>query len=236
MDPAPPPAPREIPSLRRLASFGTLFALLFGGIWMVTGGLITVVFMVVGGPPWNDWILDRRGVEAQADVLSVTPTSSYVNRRPVRKLSLVFRDHAGAEQTGSVGTTVGQGATVAIEYDPENPWLMRLKGGRASFFGPFTLLPMAFFLVGSGVFGWGALQMLKRKRIYRDGATALAVVVAIRATSGRINRMRVQRVEYEFKGTAGPVRGSYTTTTPPSPGTELWIIHDAADATLSLPA
>jgi hypothetical protein len=58
--PRPPPAPRPVPSGAR--GWGASFLIVFGGIWAAVGLVLTVVFTLTGGPVWNDWILDRRGV------------------------------------------------------------------------------------------------------------------------------------------------------------------------------
>ena len=55
----PPPSPRPFPF--RAVSAGTKFLLLFGGIWLGVGLLLTIIFTLSGGPVWNDWILDERG-------------------------------------------------------------------------------------------------------------------------------------------------------------------------------
>jgi len=243
MDPTPPPAPRAIPSWSKISSFGSLFALLFGGIWLVTGGLIAGVFVAVGGPPWIDRALDQRGVVARAEVQSATPTSSRINGTRVVELSLAFRDREGNPQHAVTSThdrlTIAAaegGRAVDIEYDPDRPSLVRVVGGTASIFGWFTLMPLGFAGVGAVVFGAGVRQMRRRRRIYRDGVAATAVVTAVHATLSRVNRRPVKRVEYQFQALAGTTRGSYTTTTPPEPGSQLWVLYDPADAARSVPA
>lgn len=38
----------------RVAGFGSFFAMLFGAIWALTGGIVTTVFILVGGAPWGE--------------------------------------------------------------------------------------------------------------------------------------------------------------------------------------
>jgi hypothetical protein len=233
----PLPAPRHVPSWRRLFSFGIMFAMLFGGIWALVGGIITVVFIAIGGGPWVDWGLDQRGMVAQAQITGSSGTSARVNHRPVRRYSISFRDGSNEERKAEVSTSRPiVGDSIEIEYDPQNASLVRIKGGHASIFGPFFLLPGIFLLVGSTIFAIGGGRLLGRRRVYRDGVAALATVTGSRPTSGRINRRRVHRVEYQFEGPHGPEHGSYTTVTPDERGTELWILYDREDPRKSLPA
>src|SRR5436190_1802838 len=139
----PPPAPR--PFRLRAIEVGTTFCLLFGGIWAGVGLLLTIIFTAVGGPFWNDLILDRRGVEAQATPVSVEGTRSYVNGLPVYRIGYRFIDAEGRWRTGQCGTTsasliarADRHEGLTIRYDREAPALSRLAGERASFFGPFV--------------------------------------------------------------------------------------------------
>jgi hypothetical protein len=232
----PLPAPRDVPSWKRLFSFGILFAVLFGGIWALVGIIIAVVF-TAAGPPWHDWALDKRGLPAQAQLRSSTPTSTRINGKWARRLSLAFVDNSGEQRTAEVSTTTPiAGDTVEIEYDPQNATVVRLKGGHVSLFGQLVVLPGGFFVVGSTIFAIGMGRLLARRRVYRDGVAALALVIGSRPTNARVNRRRVHRVEYEFKGPHGPERGSYDTVDPDERGSELWILYDREDPRKSLPA
>jgi hypothetical protein len=161
----------------------------------------------------------------------------------VRELSLAFRDLEGQPQRSVTGThdraviaAADRGQAVDIEYDPRDPRLVRLAGGSASVFGWFTFFPTVFLVVGSVIFMTGFKRMRARRRIYRDGVAATAVVLAVRTTMARMNRAPVKRVEYQFQALAGTTRGSYTTTEPPAQGAHIWILYDPADAARSVPA
>src|ERR1043165_5182069 len=95
----PPPAPRRF--RWRALDAGSGFLLLFGGIWGLVGSILTVAFSLTGGPLWNDLILDRRAVAAQATPTSVDPTGMRVNNRRVFRVSYTFTDAAGATRTSS---------------------------------------------------------------------------------------------------------------------------------------
>src|ERR1700722_15553898 len=72
--PRPPPAPRPVPSGAR--GWNATFMSLFGGMWGGVGLVLTVVFTLAGGPVWNDWILDSRGVRADARPFDVQATAN----------------------------------------------------------------------------------------------------------------------------------------------------------------
>ena len=225
----PPPAPR--PFRWRSLPFFAVFTLLFGGIWLAVGLFISLIFTIVGGPFWNDMILDDRGVTAQATPTGVTMTSSRINGEYVREIRYTFSDERGAQHEGRTGTTdvlLVQRATaempITIEYVPESPALSRIKGERASFFGPFILIPVGFALVGAVVAGFGVLRTLRVRAIYVHGSAVRAEVISVEGTSMRMNRQPVKRVRYKFPGLRGEVVGTSTTVDDVKAGQAMWII------------
>ncbi len=229
--PMPPPAPR--PFRWRAIGASPLFLLMFGGIWLFVGTLITTVFTAAGGPVWNDIILDRRGVTAQATPLGVERTGSHVNGAYVHRISFRFTDGAGAAQTGSAGTTdwptiarAQAGEPLAIEYDPRAPALARVTGGRASFFGWFVLFPLAFALVGAAIVRAGLRRALRVRATYVHGEAVRAQVTGVARTAMRVNGRPVMRVDYMFDALTGRVTGQGSSLAPPPIGATIWVLYD----------
>jgi hypothetical protein len=226
----PPPAPR--PFRLRAVDAVAWFLLLFGGIWMTVGGILTIVFTVVGGPFWNDIVLDRHGVRASATMGTIEETGSRVNRRRVHSVHYVFTDRDGVEHHGVGHTTEPwrfYAPNLQIEYDPRRPELSRISGERASVFGLYGLLPMGFAAVGAIVFGLGMRRVLRVRHIYVHGEPARAEVTAVSPTSMRVNRRRVMRVDYVFDTIMGRMTGRSSTVIPPPVGSQIWILHLPAE-------
>jgi hypothetical protein len=222
----PPPAPR--PFRLRAVDAVAWFKLLFGGIWLTVGGIISIVFTVTGGPFWNDVVLDRRGVRAEATLGTMEATSSYINRRRVHRVLYVFTDRNGVEQHG-VGQTTEPwrfyAPNLTIEYDPQRPQVSRISGERSSVFGLFVLLPVGFAAVGAIVFGLGMRRVLAVRSIYVHGTPARAEVTAVSPTAMMVNRRRVMRVDYTFDTIMGRTTGRTSAVDPPAVGSRLWVLH-----------
>jgi hypothetical protein len=243
--PEPPPAPR--PFHWRALDAATVFLMLFGGIWAFVGVTITIVFTVAGGPLWNDLILSHRAKTAEAMPTSVDGTGSSVNGRRVFRVSYDFFDERGQPREGSADTTdpillarAERRERLSIDYDPLSPQRSRLTGGSASFFGWFTLMPLAFAVVGLLVLRAGLARLFRTRNIYVHGTTALARVTGISSSNMRVNRRPVQRVEYEFDAmiarTMGRATGSTTALDPPAVGSPIWVIYRSSNPTQSVVA
>lgn len=220
-----------------------MFLLLFGGIWAAVGLFITVVFILVGGAPWDDWILDGRGQQAQAEPLGVHGTNARLNRVRVQEIEYRFVDGGGASHTARSRTVDGAlvaaaraKQSVTVDYDPACPERSRLHGAKLSFFGVFLLLPLGFGVVGLGLLSLALVDMIRRRRLYVRGDVARGRVDKVRRTIMRKNRRLLYRVMYTFAGPTGEQGGSFTTVDPPSEGAALWILYDPSDPTRSLPA
>ncbi len=238
---AGPPLPPRAFRLRAIDAV-TGFLLLLGGIWMVVGLAVVIGLSLATGPLWNDLILDRRGVAAEAWVTSVAPTSARVNGHAVYRVAFTFTDAGGGVRTTSSLTTAAalvgaaRGTTVAIEYDPRSPARARFDGERASLVGPFILIPGGMALVGAVLFLLGLRRVARIRVIYIHGQAAPATVTALRPTLMRVNGRRVMRVEYVFDTIAGEVPGRTSTRNPPPVGGSLWVIYDASDPRRSVAA
>lgn len=236
----PPPAPRPVPL--GAMDWNASFLLLFGGIWAVVGLVLCTAFTVIGGPVWNDWILDRRGVRAEATALEVRPTSTRVNRRLVYEIRFRFDDGDGKAWTARTSTTstalVGAaqaGKSFEIQYDPESPDRTRAVGESASVMGMAVLVPLGAGFVGLGLVAVGLLSALRTRRIYREGEAVQARVTEVVATSSRQNRRPVMRMSYVFQTPAGPVEGRWKTAHPSAQGATLWVLFDPADPSRNVP-
>jgi hypothetical protein len=241
LPPEPPPAPR--PFRWGALDAGTVFLLLFGTIWTGVGAGITTIFTVVGGPLWNDLILDRRGKKAEAMPTSVDGTGSFVNGRRVFRVSYDFFDEHGQPRESAADTTdsavlerADRRERLSIDYDPQAPALSRLTGGSASFFGWFTLVPLAFAVAGLLVLRAGLTRALRIRHLYVRGLAALARVTAWTGTRMRVNQRRLIRVEYEFDAVVRRVTGSSTFLNPPPVGSSLWVFYRPSDPTHSVAA
>jgi hypothetical protein len=231
--PKPPPPPRKMP----LAAAGgrALFALLFGGISSLVGAILVVVFTVVGGPVWDDWILDERALTVDAQTVGVRGTASTRgNWERIHVVRFRFVDLEGMTHEAEAPTTdndvidrARQQKTVTIEYDPRAPAKRaRLAGETASRFTEGILVPVGFFVVGLVLVSLGWVGVRRSRAIYRDGQATEARVVSLTRTSMRINKQRVMRVEYTFDGPRGAEHGTVRTTKPPAVGTTIWVIYD----------
>lgn len=239
--PPPPPAPR--PFHWRALDASTVFLLLFGGIWAFVGVTITVVFTVAGGPLWNDVILSRRGKTAQAMPTSVDRTGASVNGRPVFRISYDFFDEGGQPREATADTSdpavlarAERRERLSVDYDPLSPSRSRLAGGSASLFGWFTLMPVAFAIVGLLVLRAGVARVLRTRAIYIHGTPALARVTGISSSNMRVNRRPVQRVEYEFDAVVGRASGTTTALDPPAVGSRIWVIYRSSEPKQSVAA
>ncbi len=123
-----------------------MFLTLFGGIWAVVGGSVTVAFILTGQFGAQALIplpfavigtallsmgvvigsrraaLYRNGTAVQAEVLAYEPTNMRVNRRRVHKVTFRFACPAGSI-TGSCSTVerFAPGSTAWVLYDPASP-------------------------------------------------------------------------------------------------------------------
>jgi hypothetical protein len=221
---SPPPPPRPVGAVN--VGFAPGFLLLFGGIWAFVGLVLCCVFTLVGGPVWDDVLLDQHGVRAMVTPLRSVRTSSRVNRAWVYEVSWRATDASAAPREGTVRTLGDRRSPFEIEYDPDRPELAREVGGRASFFGWFVLIPFAAFVVGSCLVMIGTVVRARRRALYRDGAAAQAEVVSFQPTSMRVNNQPVFRVTYRYSTPAGMRTASSNSARPYRPGSPLWVIYD----------
>ena len=231
--PAPPPAaPRRVPFAA--LGWGARLFLLFGGIWLLVGFVLVVVFTLVGGPIWDDWAIDERGVRTDAQPLSIKSTRSTRNHEPVFAIRYRFSDGAGEEHEATSKTASPQliararnKQPIHVEYDPLAPARrVRLAGETASFFGKLILMPMGFSLVGLLCMLPGYWIARRDRRVYRHGKAVRAEVSAVSSSARREHRRPLFRVEYSFQASSGPMTGQQRTAHPPKVGDQIWVIYD----------
>lgn len=222
----PPSAPRPVPA--SAVGFAPFFMVLFGGIWGFIGVLLTVVFVLVGGPPWDDAILDQRGVRTVAVPVRSEVTSTRINRSWVYRVTYSTRDAAGVAREGVVRTVGDRTGPFEIEYDPENPSLVRPVNGSASVFGLAGLIPSAFGLLGTLIAAAGLVFRSRRRALYRDGTAVQARVLGSEPTGVRINRQRLHRVTFSFASPTGEVTASSLSRAPIPAGATVWALYDPA--------
>jgi hypothetical protein len=239
--PAPPPAPRPF----RLRAFDSTTAvlLLVGAIWAAVGAIAGSALLSTAGAPWNDMILDRRGIVARGQALAATPKSTRVNGRRVFQLDYSFTDASGAARSASTATTDRQLVTearlqapLAIDYDPRQPARSRVHGQRASLIGIAGLLPFGIASAGLLFVAIGLKRARRVRDIYIHGQAAVATITSTKATAMRINWQRVIRVNYAFQTIQGTIEGRTTSRTPPAVGAKVWILYDESDPRRSVTA
>jgi hypothetical protein len=227
------------------AGAGTKFLLMFGWIWAFVGLVLAVAFTFVGGPVWNDWILDSRGQETMAQTIGARGTASTRgNWERVYVIEMTFEDSDGRTHRVEAATTEPQliekaqaQQPVPIEYDPQAPATrVRLVGETSATFGSVILVPIGFLVVGLALALVGHRNLKRDRALYRDGDVAEATVVAVTPTSMRINKQRVFRVDYTFAHPTGAARGVWKTTTPPRLDDRLWVIYDPSQPTRNIAA
>ncbi|MCA9665335.1 MAG: hypothetical protein KC503_07095 [Myxococcales bacterium] len=228
----PPDAPRAVPS--KAVAWMVRFFLIFVVPWFGIAVTCTTVFTLVGGPIWDDWILDARGVKTTARAYRVELTSMRHNRRTYRRIHARFKDPSGKQHHVSYITlkqreiSAGKNHGVfAVEYDPQNPSRNRVRGNTASLFGKWVLLPLGVALALAIPLFLLLRARSRQRRTYRNGEPVLGRVERVKRTSGRQNNRPVMRVHYVFESPAGDtINGTVETLEPPPVGTPLWVLFD----------
>jgi hypothetical protein len=204
------------------------FALLWGGGYGGIPAFILIVLMASMGPPWNDLLLDQRGVLVQAEPYAVESTGVSVNEESVMSVRVRFRDGAGRPRDAGLSTMdsglLAQAAAhqpMPIDYDPEAPDVARFHGhkssilsGGAAFVTP--MLVLVFILPGLSAFVWGVLRLLQRRSTYRHGVAAVATVVEHTESSSAENDEHLTIARYEFATPPRPLLGDDQVAPPPA--------------------
>lgn len=233
----PPGAPRSVRFGTYAGMAGTT-GLLLGAIFSLVGWGLTLGFVFGGGPFWEDWILDSRGVPATAMPDEAHATNSSVNRSRVWAVSFHFTDADGVPHSGTIRTTdmgvrnaAQEGKTFPIHYVPGNVRLVRADGTKRSVFGFFALIPFLFAAIGTGVLVATARGVLRRRRLYVWGTPTTGRVLSVGPSGITVNNRELLRIRYEFVGPGGPAQGTMTNPTAPPEGAEVTVLYDPSDPT-----
>ncbi len=216
----------------RAFGWGIKFLLLFGGIWFAVGVLLTSIFLLIGRPFWVDTALDERGISTQAQVVAVRSTHSTVNRQSVFAIEVAFQGASGRHV--AVLPTHDHGAirsaqtkrVLSIEYDPEDPSVVRLQGGSASVFGWLALIPAPFGLIGGVLLVIAFLLALGERRIYVHGEMVQAEVIEVKGAAVKQNMRTLRRALYRYSVQGQGYEGSLQRLNTPAKGDKIWVFYD----------
>lgn len=237
----PPPPPRPSPIFVGGASEHSAF--FAGGITLAIALVGLVIVFATMRPPWDDGILDRRGVSTTAHAISVRETNTAVDEEgTIHEIVLRFTNRGGRQETTTLETTSSatisaarEGGSFAIEYDPEKPSRARFAGRLASPSGWAFWLIAVFALAGLPVLAYGLRRAWRLRRITGHGEVAKARVVEV-VTLYPVEDGVLSKMTYEFDAPAGLTRGEWKTLTPNRVGDELWILYDRSHPGRNMPA
>lgn len=236
----PPSTPRS-PRLSACVGSTGAAGLIAGTVLAGVGLLVTLLFLQISPPFWEDWTLDEKGLPAAARAVETWPTGSRVNKRPVWKIVLEYRDERGEPRRGELFSTdhrviddARQGRTLQIRYVPGAWNIVRAEGTKRSIFGPFALLPAGFGLLGVAVLFLTLRGVLRRRHLYVWGTQATGRVVRVEPTNMRVNNRLLLRTVYSFHGPLGPQEGSITAPEAPPRGSEVTVLYDMNDPSKNL--
>jgi hypothetical protein len=119
----------------------------------------------------------------------------------------------------------GSDVDTSNTFCPQAPTHARLEGERASFFGPFILIPGFFALSGAILVTLGISRVNRVRALYANGEPALASVTSIERTATRVNGRPMLRVNYEFRAGVESATGDYLTPSPPEVRSEIWVLY-----------
>ncbi len=224
--PPPPPAPRHAPW--RAVGWNERFFVMFGAMF---GGIPTFIFAIMVasmGGPWNDWFLDSRGVTVDAEVMSVSPTNTTINDATVMEVKLRFEDAKGKWRKSTVYSVAAPavGASIRIDYDPENVSRARIHGDSASPLGFLIFMPLVFGGIGFPMLFIGLWRARRQRSIYRRGTPAQARVVELTASASSENKRRVMIAHYHYQSSQGMHTGQLKSVSPPPRGSVIWVLYD----------
>jgi hypothetical protein len=237
--PPPPPRPTSIAA----AGWNAHFLLLFGGLWSGVSLLVAVILTLSDRPVWDDWILDDRGLHADAQVIEVRPTHSSVNEEDVFEIVVRFQGARGKAHQASLYTHSAKTLEAAkrrdrmrVDYDPRDPSRARLTGGRAAEAGATAMVPGGLGVLGLPLFLVGLVKALRARRLYRRGIEVEARVTEIVATRSEENDRTVMEMRYAFSTPAGPAAGAWKTVEPAEAGTAIWVVYDPENPARNTPS
>jgi len=200
-------APREVPRLAYGANLLGGFFNQFGWLWLGITGALAWFFV-----PHADWsgLYYFRGDLATAEGVVLESRETRCSENDVRVYAQTYRFTAsdGAEYEGTsyaTGRRLDPGATVTVEYVPDDPSISRIRGMRRDVFGVegweglliggiFVVLPA----VGIAMLVVGVRKGVKANRMLARGQLALGKLKSKRPTNTSINEQRVWEFTFAF--------------------------------------
>ena len=212
------PPPRRLPPvvarrIRRKSRGLAFFFLLFGGIFLLVGLPVSLIFF-----PWHikDSLALSAGPAATARgaIATVEDTTYKLNNGRVHRFFYTF-EVDGRERQGRcyfAGGNYAEGCPVQVRYLVSRPELNCVVGGTFDPAGNSILFVVIFPLIGLGVFGygvWGAtVGVWRNLELARDGFVAEGRVTDVVATDVRVNHRRRYEIFVDFDA-LGPRQMSY---------------------------
>ena len=200
--------------------------LTLSGLVGAVGLVGAIVTMASGGPVWDDWILDDRGVQARATVVSRQAVNVRHRAPDDFELSWRARDASGRALEGMARGGAAVGDQVTVDYDPERPARSRLVGRSAMRSPVLTHVQLGLAALGLPLLALLIARVRRRKALYRDGTAARATVVSSERTWMRSDGDPVHRVTVRYASARGEHAVTLTPPDAPAPGEGVWVIHD----------
>ncbi len=215
-----PPAPRQLPpGMVRKLRRDVLLPRVFGAIWLATGVVMLVVFLLLGDPT----IDTRIGANHETATGTVTAIKRAGSRNPYR-VDYAFTAADGVEYEGRSYTRelhgLAVGSEVTVEYLPDDPTRSRIKGHHYSAI-PVTmyLLPAFFIVAGGAIWASGIVRLGRLRRLYEQGTVTTGTVVGAKwnkligvKASPKTPRRILYELRYRFTDDRGRERTSASRT------------------------
>ncbi|MFO0624636.1 MAG: DUF3592 domain-containing protein [Polyangiales bacterium] len=232
--PMPPPPPRSVPG--SAWGVGTSTAITLGLLLTAVGVVGGVVMMSTGSAPWDDWILDARGVNARAVVLGRRAVNVRARTPDAYVLSWRSTDAAGREVRGTAYGRASDADSLQVEYDPDDPTRARVVGRSAMRAPGVVAAQLALCALGLPLLAAGVSRARRRRALYREGGAVRGVVLGCDATWMRSDGETVYRVSVRYPSPQGEQTLVERTPGARTVGDAAWVLvdpHDPSRAMLS---
>lgn len=203
----PPMVPVPAPSFFQLARRS--FWLLFGGVFLVAGLLLT---LIGAGMAWNEGRFAADGVAADGVVLgrTIRQADASENRSTEYRVSYRFTTSdgrvidAGDDISLDRWEMLVDGGPITVEYLAADPAQNRAAGGDDSIIVPITLgFGLLALGVGVAITAWTLQGLRLTHRLWREGVAIEGTVVRVEPANVTFNRRPLFRLRYEYGDQAG---------------------------------
>lgn len=212
------PPPRHLPPVvearvRRKGRGQMLISLLIGGIFLLVGVILSLVFF-----PWR--IADSlalqgdRAAVASGTVTLVETTGYKVNSQRVREFHYTFTvgEEIKAGRCYFRGGNYAPGCPIKVRYLPDRPEVNCAAGGTLDPTGNGGAFVAIFPTIGLFITGFGLVTGLAslrlHRRLAREGFMGEGRVTRVERTTVRINNQYRHRIAVEYDA-LGPQRMTY---------------------------